>query len=87
MAPHDRDKYFRLVAIVADIAFNVILKYIKERILGSDSFETFLKKERHKFVHVYETSKCCECNSEKVTKERLISRKQLLVLFQSDEMK
>lgn len=34
---------------------------------------------------MYETSQCCECVSEKISGEKLISRKQLLILYDSDE--
>ncbi|CAC5393328.1 unnamed protein product [Mytilus coruscus] len=87
MTSKDKTNYFKLVALTVNIAYNVIWKYISERILDSLSFESFLnlKKEKHKLVHVYETKDCCECLSEKINGQRLISRKQLLLLYNSDE--
>lgn len=85
MAP--QDNYFKLVALIVDIACLVICKYIQENIIGPDSFETFLNKKKHTLVHVYETPECCECRLGKITGQRLISRKQLLLLYNSDEMK
>ncbi|CAC5393326.1 unnamed protein product [Mytilus coruscus] len=85
MAPQDKHNYFKLVALIVDIACCVSWKYIKEKILGPDSFETFLNKEKHKLVHIYETCECCECMYGKITGERLISRKQLLILYKSEE--
>ncbi|CAG2205543.1 unnamed protein product [Mytilus edulis] len=61
MAPQEKINYFKLVALIADIACLVIWKYIREKILGKDSFETFLNKENHTLVHLYETLPCCEC--------------------------
>ncbi|VDI17505.1 Hypothetical predicted protein [Mytilus galloprovincialis] len=87
MAPQEKDNYFKLVALIVDIACCVIWKYIKEKILGPDSFETFLNKERHKLIHIYETCECCECMLGKITGERLISRKQLLILYKSEDRK
>lgn len=89
MAPTDRTNYFKLVAFIVNIAFHVIWKYISNNILGSCSFESFLnsKKEKHKLVHVYETNECCECVSEKIKGERLISRKQFSLLYKSDDTK
>ncbi|CAC5362586.1 unnamed protein product [Mytilus coruscus] len=85
MTEQYRNNYFKLVAVIVDVAFLVIWKYIREKILGLDSFETFLNKEKHKLVHIYETSQCCECRIVNITGERLISRKQLLTLYKSDE--
>ncbi|XP_076085190.1 uncharacterized protein LOC143056004 [Mytilus galloprovincialis] len=85
MTQQHRNNYFKLVALIVDVAYLVISKYIKEKILGPDSFETFLNKEKHKLVHIYETSQCCECRIPSIKKEKLISRKQLLILYKSDE--
>ncbi|CAG2207038.1 unnamed protein product [Mytilus edulis] len=60
------------------------LAVYKENILGKDSFETFLNKKKHTLVHLYETLPCCECIvSKKINGERLVSRKQFLVLYKS----
>ncbi|VDI36289.1 Hypothetical predicted protein, partial [Mytilus galloprovincialis] len=80
-----RNNYFKLVAVIVDVAYLVISKYIKEKILGSDSFESFLNKEKHKLVHIYETSPCCECRILSINGEKLISKKQLHMLYKSDE--
>ncbi|VDH91779.1 Hypothetical predicted protein [Mytilus galloprovincialis] len=80
-----RNNYFKLVALIVDVAYLVISKYIKEKILGSDSFESFLNKEKHKLVHIYETSPCCECRILSINGEKLISKKQLHILYKSDE--
>lgn len=90
MAPPERTNYFKLVALLVDIACHVLYRYIRENILGTSiSFELFLnqKQEKHKLVHMYETTKCCECTCtrEKTKGETLISRKQLLLLYKSDE--
>ncbi|VDI05289.1 Hypothetical predicted protein, partial [Mytilus galloprovincialis] len=77
----EKDNYFKLVAVIVDVALFVIWEYIKEKILGPDSFETFLNKEKHKLVHIYETSCCCECMTEKIVGQRLIIKKQLLILY------
>lgn len=84
MAPREKKNYFKLVTLVVDIACLVIWDYIRTRILRHNSFETFLNKQKHNLVHVFETSKCCQCSGE-ITKERLITRKQLLTLYKSDE--
>ncbi|XP_076086814.1 uncharacterized protein LOC143057394 [Mytilus galloprovincialis] len=84
MAPQEKINYFKLVALIADIACLVIWQYIRENILGKDSFETFLNKKKHTLVHLYETLPCCECIvSKKINGERLVSRKQFLVLYKS----
>ncbi|XP_071147090.1 uncharacterized protein [Mytilus edulis] len=85
MTQQHRNNYFKLVALIVDVAYLVISKYIKEKILGPDSFETFLTKEKHKLVHIYETSQCCECTIPSINKEKLITRKQLLILYISDK--
>ncbi|CAG2246396.1 unnamed protein product [Mytilus edulis] len=85
MTQQHRNNYFKLVALIVDVAYLVISKYIEEKILGSDSFETFLNKEKHKLVHIYETSQCCECTISSINKEKLITRKQLLILYKSDK--
>ncbi|CAG2244025.1 unnamed protein product [Mytilus edulis] len=59
---------------------------LREKMLGTDSFNIFLNKEKHKLVHIYETSQCCECTIEKISGEKLITKKQLLMLFKSDDM-
>ncbi|CAC5426321.1 unnamed protein product [Mytilus coruscus] len=85
MTEQYRNNYFKLVAVIVDFAFIVIWKYIREKILGPNSFVTFLNKEKHKLVHTHETSQCCECMIEQIPGEKLISRKQLLILYKSDE--
>ncbi|XP_052083316.1 uncharacterized protein LOC127720644 [Mytilus californianus] len=90
MEPRERTNYFKLVALLFDIACHVLYTYIREIILDSSPcFELFLnlKKEKHKLIHLYETAKCCECISEPIKGETLISRKQLLLLYKSDETK
>lgn len=87
IAPHDRNSYFKLVALIVDIAYTVIQKFLKVKVLLSDSFETFLNKEKHKLVHMYETAHCCECNSGKIVGKRMISRKQLLMFYTLDDSK
>lgn len=85
----DKNNYVRLVTLIVEIAYHVIRRYITENIVGQNSFQSFLdiKKEKHKLIHVHETSKCCECISEEIMGERLISRKQLLLLYKSDKTK
>lgn len=85
MSPKDRDKYFKLVALIVDIACLVIWQYITKNVLGSDTFEAFLNKKKHILVHVHESSQYCECERGKLTGNRLISRKQLLILYKSEE--
>lgn len=79
--------YFKLVALIADTACFVIWKFIEEKILAPNSFETFLNREKHRLIHIYETSECCECQTGKINRERLISKMQLLLLYKSDETK
>ncbi|CAG2244525.1 unnamed protein product [Mytilus edulis] len=85
MSQQQRNNYLKLVAVIVDVAMLVIWKYIKEKILGPDSFETFLNKEKHKLVHIYETSQCCQCMKEHISRERLISRKHLLLLYKLEK--
>ncbi|CAG2205717.1 unnamed protein product [Mytilus edulis] len=80
-----RKNFFRLVAVIVDVVYLVIRKYIKEKILGSDSFESFLNKEKHKLVHIFETSKCCECTIPSIQREKLISHQQFLMLYKSNK--
>ncbi|CAC5393329.1 unnamed protein product [Mytilus coruscus] len=89
ITPTEKTNYFKLVALLVDTACHVIWTYIRETLLGSSSFESFLNliKEKHKLIHVYETNECCECVSEMIKGEQLISRKQLLLLYKSDESK
>lgn len=84
-----RTNYFRLVALVTDIACHVIQTYIREKILGSSSFESFLnlKRVKHKLFHLYEARTCCECLSDFIKGEKIISVKQFLLLYKSDESK
>lgn len=86
MPPKNTDNFFKIVALLVDIAYSVIRKYIRQNVLKSSSFESFLnqKKEKHNLIHLYETLKCCECVSEIKKGERLLARKQLLVLYKSD---
>lgn len=89
MPSTERTNYFKLVALIVDIVSPVISTYIRKNILDSSSFESFLNllKEKHKLIHVFETLKCCECVSEMIKGEKLISKKQLLVMYKSDESK
>ncbi|CAC5393353.1 unnamed protein product [Mytilus coruscus] len=89
MVPTAKTNYFKLVALIVDTACQVIWAYIRTKILGSSRFESFLNliKEKHKLIHLFETNECCECVSELIKGERLISRKQLLLLYQSFESK
>ncbi|CAC5363156.1 unnamed protein product [Mytilus coruscus] len=89
MATQDSDNYFKIVALIVEIACSVIWKYMKQNVFGSTSFESFLnlKKVKHKLVHVYEQRECCDCVSDKIKGERLIAKQQLLVLYKSDETK
>ncbi|CAC5419577.1 unnamed protein product [Mytilus coruscus] len=84
-----KNNYFKIVALIVEIACSVIWKYMEQNILGSSSFESFLnsKKIKHKLVHVYEQRECCDCVSDKIKGERLIAKEQLLVLYKSDETK
>lgn len=86
MPPQNKDSHFKLVSL-SGIAFRVIQTYIEERILRPDSFETFLNKEKHTLVHMYDTSPCCNCKSETIIRDGLLTRKQLLLLYKSDETK
>ncbi|CAC5406358.1 unnamed protein product [Mytilus coruscus] len=89
MVPTAKTNYFKLVALIVDTACQVIWAHIRTKILGSSRFESFLNliKEKHKLIHLFETNECCECVSELMKGERLISRKQLLLLYQSFESK
>ena len=87
MTEQYRNNYFKLVAVSVDIAFIVIRKYVREMILGPDNFVTFLNNEKHTLVHIHQTSLCCECMTNKIHGEILISNKQLFILYKSDERK
>ncbi|XP_076085677.1 uncharacterized protein LOC143056485 isoform X3 [Mytilus galloprovincialis] len=84
-----KDNYFKIVVLIVETACSVIWNYMKQNILGSLSFESFLnlKEVKHKLVHVYEKRECCECGSDKIIGERLIAKQQLLVLYETDETK
>ncbi|VDI35288.1 Hypothetical predicted protein [Mytilus galloprovincialis] len=84
-----KDNYFKIVVLIVETACSVIWNYMKQNILGSSSFESFLnlKEVKHKLVHVYEKRECCECGSDKIIGERLIAKQQLLVLYETDETK
>ncbi|CAC5393334.1 unnamed protein product [Mytilus coruscus] len=87
--PTNKSNYFKLVALLVDTACFVIWTYIRENIIGSSSFESFLnlKEKKHKLIHVYEATRCCECVTAFLKGEQLISRKQLLLLYKSDKTK
>lgn len=89
MGSQEKNNYFKLVALIVDISYHVIWKYFSEKIVGENTFTFFLNRKeiKHSLVHAYETSKCCECFVEQVNRERLISKKQLLLLYTSDETK
>lgn len=77
------------MALLVDTACPVIRTYITKKILGSNSFKSFLSliNEKHKLIHGFETNECCECVSELIKGEHLISLKQLLLLYHSDKSK
>lgn len=87
MQPTKRANDFRLVALIVDIASHIIWTYIREKYFLQLGFESILKikKEKHKLHHFYETSGCCECLSDIIKGEKIISRKQLYLLYTYDK--
>ncbi|XP_063410710.1 uncharacterized protein LOC134693739 [Mytilus trossulus] len=89
MVSTEKTNYCKLVALLVDTACHVIWTYMRKQILGSSSFESFLNmiEEKHKLIHAYETNECCKCVFELIKGSKLISRKQLLILYKSDVSK